>query len=453
MMINKNRLIPIVWAFLFAVFPLASHASGTPPNNARAYGILPFVKTLSRQTNLSMRYDDFEKVLQNTLSQVPDAVKVQSLTGEKPLDYFTGDFSQRVEANQRLHQLSQAQKLDGLILGNIQESAGQDALELSVIAYFASKEASQAFLAFYHERIKYNGPPQPPQKKTYADILLLLGGSDLSQQPLQPEQLAKPVKHWLTKLDSIMHQAVSATNAQSGQPQQGPFGPQKIVFLPGETKTLKEIYSMLYEQEFYVHTQSSDEAILQEIAQEKGMGLSQFKEALTQHWRQRKYLADKDACEMRGLVSIPENNKSGIVYKLCFEPSYLETSQWRCPPIGTPAKVTGKRKEMTHEEATQELAQLNANSQFKDWRLPTIDELFAMRSLLPEPSVGEPPLTFWSATAKTQQTWWGLSTEVISVRNIAKVYRTYVTDLHDKGSAFVLPVRNCPQLSYPYIWQ
>jgi len=463
-MVNRmiKVLMPSLLVCMLSGYALVSQAANNPPpsnsssQSVRAYGILPFVKTVSQQTqdNLNMSYDDFETVLQTTLSQDPNSLQnVQYLTGEQPLDYFSSDFSQRIDANQRIHSLSQSQKRNVLIFGSLQESSGKDAIELSVVAYFASK--NHAFLAFYNERIKHKGGVQKKsQPKHSYDIMDFLGGSELPskfQQKLKAEQLAKNVKQWFIEIDAIMNQTTLSTNAQpSGQQ---PLVWTNAVFLPGQVKTLKDIYIMLYKQEHYVHIHSSDEPILQEIAQENGINLSQLKDKLTQHWRQRKYIADANSCEMRGIVSVPQNNKGGMVYKLCFEPSYLEKNNWHCPPTGNPPKVIGKMRQMTRKQVNQEIAKLNAKSQFKDWRLPTIDELFALISLLPEPSAGEVPLTFWSATVKQKTIGWGLSTDVISVRNIAKVYRTYVTSLAENDSAFVIPVRNCPQLRYPYIWQ
>jgi len=441
-MINKNVLITTLLACLLGCHSLAS---GTPQKSS-AYAILPFIKTISQQTqkNLGISYDNFENVLQTTLSQNPNGIpNVQQLTGEQPLNYFGDDFSQRVDANQRLHNLSKAKKLDVLIFGSIQESSEQDAIELSVVVYFASKAENQAFLAFYNERIKHNGGVQKPKKRSlWADIVNLLGGSELpsksqqqSQQQLKAKQLAQNVKQWFTKIDTT-------TKAQSGQAPVKNVTDHPAQFYR-EAKTLKEIYTMLYEQEHYVYTHPNDEQVLQEISSEKGISLSQLKNELTQHWRQGNHLAYKNSCEMRGLVSVAQSKKKGKIYKLCFDPNYINTE---CSP------TAGKMRKMTYEQVKQELIELNTKSQSKDWRIPTIDELFAMGSLLPEPSIGEIPLSYWSSTAKTQTKtdMWGLSMDVIYVRNIAKIYRAYVTTLQENDSAFLIPIKNCPELNNPF---
>lgn len=441
------------------------------------YGMIPFSKEISPDLDIG------KKINFGFLGKLQDEkIKIRVFPEQPPINYQMAESPEvTIEpvgedaVKQQLQTLSKTQNLAGIIFGHIMQDLVKDMVYVIVRVYLVSEP--EQYKTFGHEdamgikvsnvksevikerftkitgdikqwlKAKQSPPPKsnPPTTEPVSEPPESEADASAQQQPSVEPPATKPAN--TEPVDDIVKRLVGTEDLLAlldGEvlPSRKPKQDQNVY---REVKTLKEIYTMLYEQEHYVHPWQ-DEQILRDIAAEKYIGLSVLIGNLKFHSRKRIHIYCGE-----GFISVPIENRKGIVYKLCFEPSnLLENMRWPCSPIKM------KNIEIIHRKAKQKLLALNKRSKNKDWRLPTIDELFAMTSFLPISQKNGDSLKFWSSTTKTSQreVIWGLSVQTVFVdhgRTTKIIYQTYVDELKkNKDSAFLIPVKDCPQLHNPY---
>ena len=453
------------------------------------YGMIPFSKEVSPDLDIG---EDINFLFLGKLQAVGITIKA---FGEQPRINYQMAESPEVTiepvgedaVKQQLETLSKTENLDGIIFGHIMQDLVKEMVYVIVRVYLVSEP--EQYLTFGHkDALGIKVPNVKPEiiNERFAqiseDIKTWLRAKQpssaatpqksepLTSEPLVPESdTPAPQQPPLTV--ETEPPVTKPTNAEPVDIVKNLGGSEDLMYLLGgeelspkkseqdvridrEVKTLKEIYTMLYEQEHYVHPWQKDEQVLRNIAAEKRIPLDSLKQRLKRHWREKRHRHYKNSCWMQGFTSAPTIFPHGKIYKLCFDPSYLEKKSWQCFS-GSKNKNIGKMIKRTHKQAKQKLLDLNMGK-YKDWRLPTIDELFSMTNFLPISQKNRDFLKFWSSTTKTSQgeVIWGLSVQTVFVphgRTTKMSYRTYVDELEkNKDSAFLIPVRDCPKLHNPY---
>ncbi|MEK8017974.1 MAG: hypothetical protein VSS75_013960 [Candidatus Parabeggiatoa sp.] len=462
---------------------------------ADEYGMIPLSLEVSPDLNIG---NNISFIFSGILQQ--KAIKVRSFVDQPPINYQTAESPEvTIEpvaedtVKQQLQGLSKQEKLDGVIFGHIMQDLVEEAVYVIVRVYLLNSEQYETFgneegikvqdvkpevikerleqiggqikqslgkRESQHPSIQPSSPSKQPdlvttrtqqpcqkKQKRVDDITVLLGASDLetSSKPDNANSTCNPkVFDIVGSLGGEEIQNQQQTQVQNA----GRQSPNKITSPPQlqGAKSLKEIYSMLYEERFYAVSRQGDEKVLQQVANEKGLSSWQRINDAWQNNREKRLVARRFlGCWMHEIYSKHPYNQ-GSVYHLWYAPGYLYHKRaWRCPPRSKKPQNNGKWIKDTHENIKRELEDLNQRGRFDNWRIPQLDELFVMSHLLPKPAVGQEPYLFWSSTKKTGQAdmVWGLAID--SIRG-SRIYRPYVMSLNKtKARAFLIPVMDHQQ--------
>jgi hypothetical protein len=137
--------------------------------------------------------------------------------------------------------------------------------------------------------------------------------------------------------------------------------------------------------------------------------------------------------------------RSGSTYRICFHPDFQTNpkNDQRCKKSYgglSINKIFLRRIPQIEQDLANLNQQVEPNHQY---RLPTIEELFALTAYLPQPPLGEEYLLLSSTPAADYEgLWWGISMSKVKIDLDKADYRPRLVAL--KGAAYLFPVRTCP---------
>ena len=387
------------------------------------YGMISFSKEVSSDLKIG---HDINFYFMGTL--IKQGIMIQPLIDQVPIKYQSVKPStMTIEPiiKQDLQKFSTTQNLEGIIFGHIIQNVVKE--KLYVVVHLYSVDSPEQYKTFGYEEV----------------MGIKIQEMELQLIKVRLTQISEQIKHWLQE-------------KQLQQQSQIALIPKKLVkktsFPRKELQTLTEIYTMLYEENFRAFSKPEYEKHLQNVAQENGFSSWQALNQQLQNNPERLLnLSHTANCRQRSIISVSQK-KQGHVYKLWFEPSYLFPRRWRCPAIPLlPLRSRGRLVNRTYKGTQQELKNLNARANNQDWRMPKLEELFAIAHLLPKP-FGKRTHLFWSSTKQSPQgdVVWGLAIEneikIQSNGEKEKLYKPYVLSLKKTDRAFLMPVKDYLEL-------
>jgi len=177
--------------------------------------------------------------------------------------------------------------------------------------------------------------------------------------------------------------------------------------------SLKEVYKMLYEQRFYVMPALLYEHRQARIAAANELRVSphNFYNSLKQD-NQRDISSVQLSCSVFKVVSNPSiQNRKGKIYDLCYDIRFLykeyipreDIHKVYCHNEGFSLPLLGRGLvPLKYQQAKREIDRLRQETG-KEWRIPTIDELYALTDYLEYSSDIYHPNVIWSSTSHPNQ--------------------------------------------------
>jgi hypothetical protein len=445
----NTKWITIIVVFLMGVLCF-SGAYCAVDGNTDEVGILPFSRLVSDavKAKIGKYYEkgEVEKALVDALQK--EGISVKQVTyskGQQPFTYdeigaprFDIDAGDFATPEQILNDVASQQKFDKIIFGHLEEMS--DALYIVVRVY---SKKGDTIASAPEQKIKIT-QLKPADVKTAISQLVVEIAKILrtpSAPPQQTQILRTPsAPPQQTPQDNMLGEGLlfgidEPSPSQTASSQHTSYA------------TAKDIYKMVLENEFYVHPNyNSYQAELDDLAKE----LKTTKETLTKELKvHSRSTIKKDFKWIREVKSKPTGKTPGRllkpsnrVFNLCiFEPSLHN------PKFGF--------KWMTYQEAKKIIADVKTRAvtkdgkAFDDWRIPTIEELFAITQYLPwDKYPRAESYYFWSSTLTAGADLWRVEKffSAFSQKTERQLYGIdFDVAVPSKGdTALLIVVRTCP---------
>jgi len=426
------RIVIFTFSVILFNISIESHA-------ANSYGMIPFHKEISQQVKEDMGsdYDDFEHTIKDVIIKKSNNINnIEYFEQESGVDYSKED---KKELKNRLEQMSSNKNINVLIFGSLKEYEQQEIFTLSIETFSKSKGEFSVF------PIQYLTKKELISIKAWlleiiASVLLETKIEDnVASQNVTPPQAQGPKTNVvISPRDDITFFLPHEELKKSPSPKPKQSNPLWNNRKNRTINSLKDIYVTLYEENFFVYpvSEAQHEQALAEAAKDKGINLSNFIDNLKSHRRKNEEILNQDSCDTQTIISRSESISSGSDFKLCFQPMYIIKPSKKCE------NITGKMTAINYEKVEQEINQLNINT--NKWKIPTIEELFAMQNILPHPAEHESPIIFWSSTNTEQSKRWGISISTKKNQyNNDEISIPSPVLLSESDSAFLLPMFDC----------
>lgn len=437
-----NIMLNTKWitvVFLMGILCFSGVSCAIDGGNTEKVGILLFSRLASepvtKQIKKYYQKKELEKALVDALQKegIDDIKQVTYSKGQQPFTYdeigaprFDIDLGDFATPEQILNDIASQQKFDKIIFGHLEEVS--DALYLVARVY--SKKGDTIASA-------------PEQK--------------IKIKKINPAEVKTAIRQLVVEIAKILR----TPSAPPQQTQQDDMLDEGLLFgldepSPSQTAvshyaTPKDIYRMILENEFYAHPDYKHYQVeLDELTKELKTTKETLTKELKHHSRSTTYEKFKWIIKVKskptGKTSKRLLKSSNKTFNLCiFNPSRFN------PNLGF--------RWMTYQEAQDIIADIKTRAvtkdgkAFDDWRIPTIEELFAITRYLPwDKSPKTEPYYFWSSTLTKGADLWIVEKVFSGSSFNKKTGRRQpfygidfnVADPLKGGIALLIVVRTCP---------
>jgi hypothetical protein len=398
--------------FLFVLFlgglcviPVFCTADSQQATDYQKIGILPFSRLVSSgvKKQTGQYYSSLEKKLASALKKngisVIEAKYPQNqepFTYEEmeapPFDIDAGDFATPEQILGNISSSSK-QKFDKIIFGHLEEVS--DYLYLVARVYSASHKN---IMSVKEQKIKVS--KLKPDKVAYVIGILAVEIKKLIQKkPQQPKQ-------------------VKNSDPLYGTEQVKIFGLEDS---PKKYYTVEYIYRKILEYEFYVHPKPEHENVIDDLVKKlQNATKKKLIEEFKTHSRsqQKRFYGRINFLLIYQITSKPTTitgrfiSRSRKVFKLCILYPHNPGFKWLTYEKAKKLVNTMKTK-IVGIRRTRGMEYTN----FNDWRIPTLEELFAITRFLPYIGAGEKGYSFWTTTHTDKGELWTIRKFLITGTN------------------------------------